>query len=212
MWGEASSAAGPGQKSLFPLGQETGSECAGEIGGQAPRTIEPPSGEEGELRQGAGWGPPDLSPAVLGPGVNLVSVLFLVRRCPVLGGGGAQPALVSGCRAPGVLGTLGNLRPREEQGLARGPWGVGVGQLSCPGGAAGSWRGPRVRGQRASPGQGTRVAPLAPACPHPWQVTLLQTSRLCPESHMALARAPGRARAQQEPRASQWFLSMIEQL
>lgn len=65
-----------------------------------------PSGGEGELRQGAGWGPPDLSPAVLGPGVNLVSVLFLVRRCPVLGGGGAQPALVSGCRAPGVLGTI----------------------------------------------------------------------------------------------------------
>lgn len=36
---------------------------------------------------GAGWGPPDLSPAVHGPGINLVSVLFLVRRCPVLGEG-----------------------------------------------------------------------------------------------------------------------------
>lgn len=54
--GGCSSATRAGQKSLFPLGQETGSECAGEIGGQSPRTIETPSRGEGELRQGPGGG------------------------------------------------------------------------------------------------------------------------------------------------------------
>ena len=64
-----------GQKSLFPLGQETGSECAGEIGGQAPRTIETPSRGEGELRQGPGGGRLTSPLQCTGPGVNLVSVL-----------------------------------------------------------------------------------------------------------------------------------------
>ena len=107
----------------------------------------------------------------------------------------------------GLRDHLGNLRPGEEQGLARGLWDVGVGQLSRPNGAAGGWRGPRVRGQSTSRGPGDESSSPGPC---PWQVTLLQASRLCPESRVALARAPGRAGAQQEPRASQWFLFITE--
>lgn len=63
-----------GQKSLFPLSQEAGSECVGEIGDPAARTIEPPPEGKGNCVKGPGRGPRLTSPPLRSArGINLVS-------------------------------------------------------------------------------------------------------------------------------------------